>query len=131
MFQCNKCGKSCTHIKCGENIYCHNCEQDKITKYYEENPVEPKPIFQEHYGDENMSENLREDEKTIEEDLKKVVDLLAMSWLDGARTTFKNWNSWMRGIPEKQLIPHLEKLAKQHSENIIKEVFAKKDGKTE
>lgn len=57
MLQCNKCGEPHSHIKCGENIYCHNCERDKIAKYYEENPVEPKPIFQEHYGDKNMNTN--------------------------------------------------------------------------
>jgi peptidyl-tRNA hydrolase len=57
MLQCSKCGEPHTRIKCGENIYCHNCELDKITKYYEENPVEPKPIFQEHYEDKATTNN--------------------------------------------------------------------------
>ena len=50
MLQCDKCGEPCTHVQCGESLYCHSCEQDKIAKYYEENPVEPKQIFQEKYG---------------------------------------------------------------------------------
>lgn len=107
-----------------QKIWCNKCEN------FDEEQKKCK-IFQKCYGDKKMSENLRKDEKKEEEKYKQAIDLLAMSWLDGARTTLKNWNSWTRSIPETQLIPHLDKLARQHSEKIIKEAFAKKDGKTE
>lgn len=53
MLQCDKCGEPHTHVKCGENIYCHNCELDKIMKFSEDNYFEPRQTFQEKYGDKN------------------------------------------------------------------------------
>lgn len=65
--------------------------------------------------------------KQREEDTGKIVELLAMSWLDGARTTLKNWHYWSRSLPEDRLVPHLGKLAREHAEKLVKEVLASKE----
>lgn len=67
--------------------------------------------------------------KQMDDEMKKIVELLAMSWLDGARTTLKNWHYWTRSIPENQLIPHLDKLAREHAEKLVKEALAGKENK--
>ena len=65
--------------------------------------------------------------KQMDDEMKKIVELLALSWLDGARTTLKNWHYWTRSIPESQLIPHLDKLAKEHAEKLVKGALAGKE----
>ena len=69
-------------------------------------------------------------EKKMDDDIKKIVELLALSWLDGARTTLKNWHYWSRSLPEDRLVPHLDKLAREHAEKLVNAALASKE-KTE
>lgn len=49
MLYCNKCRGPHTHVQCGKDLYCHNCELKKIAEYFTEDPAEPIRLFQERY----------------------------------------------------------------------------------